>query len=182
MSGYGTVVGGKLKLKKPGGAAVGPVPARPAAAGAGAAAAPAAGAAAPRPPAAAAGAGAAAPAPASAPAATAGVKRRADEVDGGSSPGSGAGGGGGGAAPAAAGGGGAGGGGAGGAAPAAPSGAPGKTAAQLAFEEASRKRLREAAAKSAATSYRDKVAAVNAGLEKLPEHNDLFRIQYAGSG
>ena len=57
-----------------------------------------------------------------------------------------------------------------------------KTPAQLAFEEASRKRMREAAKKSAGSSYRDKIVAANAALEKLPEHNDLFRIQYAGSG
>ncbi len=58
----------------------------------------------------------------------------------------------------------------------------GKTPAQIRFEEAQRKKFREDARKGAHKSYREKVDEVNKLLEKLPEHNDLFKIQYAGSG
>ena len=42
--------------------------------------------------------------------------------------------------------------------------------------------MREVARKSAGKSYREKIEDVNAALEKIPEHNDLFKIQYAGTG
>jgi hypothetical protein len=34
----------------------------------------------------------------------------------------------------------------------------------------------------AAKSHREKIEAMNEYLAKLPEHNDLFRISYAGTG
>ncbi len=86
------------------------------------------------------------------------------------------------------GGGGSGGGGAGGGAggdagaPAASLGGAGKTAAQLRFEEAQRRRLPERARKEAAKSHEEKIAGLNKLLETMPEHYDLFRISYGGQG
>jgi hypothetical protein len=42
--------------------------------------------------------------------------------------------------------------------------------------------MRELAKKEAHVSYREKIEGVNKRLENLPEHNDLFRISYAGTG
>ena len=42
--------------------------------------------------------------------------------------------------------------------------------------------MREVAKREAHKSYRDRIEEVNKRLESLPEHNDLFRISYAGTG
>ena len=34
----------------------------------------------------------------------------------------------------------------------------------------------------ASKSHREKVEAMNEYLSKLPEHNDIFKISYAGTG
>ncbi len=60
--------------------------------------------------------------------------------------------------------------------------AVGRTPAQLRFEATQRARMEEAAAKAATKSHREKIEGLNKLLEKLPEHNDLFKIQSAGTG
>jgi hypothetical protein len=45
-----------------------------------------------------------------------------------------------------------------------------------------RERLRDAARKAAGKSHRERVEELNAKLEKLPEHNELFNVQMAGTG
>lgn len=57
-----------------------------------------------------------------------------------------------------------------------------KTPAQIQFEEAQRKRMKHYAEKNASKSYREKIEEVNRKLEKIPEHNDIFKISYAGTG
>ncbi len=58
-----------------------------------------------------------------------------------------------------------------------------RTASQRAFDEAAEKRLKAGGAKAlAAVSYREKIVTLNNYLERIPEHNDLFKIQFAGSG
>ncbi len=52
-----------------------------------------------------------------------------------------------------------------------------RTPAQRAFDEQSAKRLRERARVIAASSYREQITKLNKDLEKLPAHNDLFKIQ-----
>lgn len=58
-----------------------------------------------------------------------------------------------------------------------------RTEAQRRFDEIQAKRLAEGEArKLASKSHKERVQEFNALLEKLPEHNDLFKIQYAGTG
>lgn len=51
-----------------------------------------------------------------------------------------------------------------------------KTAAELKFEEAHRKRLEAQAEKVASKTHKEKVAEFNAYLEKLSEHHDLPKV------
>ncbi|KAJ3374727.1 hypothetical protein GGF31_006624 [Allomyces arbusculus] len=51
-----------------------------------------------------------------------------------------------------------------------------KTAAEIAFEEAQRKRQRERIAKMAAKSHKEKVDEFNKYLESLSEHHDIPKV------
>ncbi|KAI9164367.1 hypothetical protein H9P43_008206 [Blastocladiella emersonii ATCC 22665] len=51
-----------------------------------------------------------------------------------------------------------------------------KTAAQMAFEEAQKKRERERIAKVASKSHKERVAEFNQYLESLSEHHDLPKV------
>jgi len=57
-----------------------------------------------------------------------------------------------------------------------------RTAAQRAFEDASAARRAMEARAIASKSHAERMGEFNAALEKIPEHNDLFKIQYAGTG
>lgn len=45
-----------------------------------------------------------------------------------------------------------------------------------------RSQEKELASKSAALSHRQKIDGLNEYLSKLPQHNDIFKISYAGTG
>jgi protein FAM32A len=51
-----------------------------------------------------------------------------------------------------------------------------KTAAELKFEEAQRKRLESKAKEMASKSHKERVAEFNAYLEKLSEHHDMPKV------
>lgn len=60
--------------------------------------------------------------------------------------------------------------------------ADGRTAAQRAHDEALKKQRTSRVQKVAAKSHREKIDDLNNYLAKIPEHYDLFRISYAGTG